>query len=161
MLRKICFLFVFFGGEFDEVMIFMCAPEKSWKKWGDLLICWEMFEGKTTFKGKKFLDLKSEFDGLCQYNYISCTFMWQLEISSPGRFLRKVYGIVASQVTVTALMAALACGPLQHPLVSLAMRLGQLSDGECQLGDGGDGFKFFVHSYPIGSMYGIFTYTHM
>ena len=43
-------------------------------------------------------------------------------------FIRKVYGIVASQVTVTALMAALACGPLQHPLVSLAMRLGQLSD---------------------------------
>jgi len=36
-------------------------------------------------------------------------------------FIRKVYGIVASQVTVTALMAALACGPLQHPLVSLAM----------------------------------------
>ena len=50
----------------------------------------------------------------------------QLEIST--RALRKVYGIVASQVSVTALMAALACGPLQHPLVSLAMRLGQLSD---------------------------------
>ena len=70
----------------------------------------------------------------------------QLEISTWA--LRKVYGIVASQVAVTALMAALACGPLQHPLVSLAMRLGQLSDRQCHLGDG---FIFFLHSY-LGKM---------
>ena len=37
---------------------------------------------------------------------------------------RKVYGIVACQVSVTALAAALACGPLQHPMVAMAVCLG-------------------------------------
>lgn len=36
-------------------------------------------------------------------------------------FIRKVYGIVACQVSVTALAAALACGPLQHPMVAMAV----------------------------------------
>jgi hypothetical protein len=37
---------------------------------------------------------------------------------------RKVYGIVACQVSVTALAAALACGPLQHPMIVMAVCLG-------------------------------------
>ncbi|CAK9034917.1 unnamed protein product [Durusdinium trenchii] len=36
-------------------------------------------------------------------------------------FIRKVYGIVSTQVTVTALVAALACGPLQSPMITFAM----------------------------------------
>jgi len=36
-------------------------------------------------------------------------------------FIRKVYGIVACQVSVTALAAALACGPLQHPMIVMAV----------------------------------------
>mmetsp|Transcript_8887 Transcript_8887/g.11086 ORF Transcript_8887/g.11086 Transcript_8887/m.11086 type:complete len:242 (-) Transcript_8887:91-816(-) len=36
-------------------------------------------------------------------------------------FIRKVYGIVAAQVTFTAAVAALGCGPLQHPLTTFAV----------------------------------------
>lgn len=50
---------------------------------------------------------------------------WRISTLAPHHPApRKVYGIVATQVTVTALVAAMACGPLQHPLVHLAVHLG-------------------------------------
>jgi len=36
-------------------------------------------------------------------------------------FIRKVYGIVCTQVVATAVFAALCCGPLRHPVTSFVM----------------------------------------
>ena len=36
-------------------------------------------------------------------------------------FIRKVYGIVCTQVVATAVFAALCCGPLRHPVVGFVM----------------------------------------
>ena len=50
------------------------------------------------------------------------------------RHCRKVYGIVACQVSFTALAATLAVGPLQHPMVAVAVCLGRWKVVELAMG---------------------------